>query len=49
MARPWPILREILYEHFGTARPNRAHEVLAAWERRGYLKILINQNIDSMN
>jgi len=29
----WPILREIFYDHFGAARPNRAHEVLAAWER----------------
>jgi NAD-dependent deacetylase len=26
--RAWPILREIFYDHFGKARPNRAHEVL---------------------
>jgi NAD-dependent deacetylase len=25
-----PILRETLYDHFGKAMPNRAHEVLAA-------------------
>ncbi len=45
----WPILREIFYEHFGKARPNRAHEVLAAWEARGLLKVLITQNIDNLH
>jgi hypothetical protein len=64
----WPILREIFYDHFGKARPNKAHEVLAAWERdgwprgpgagsggtggpeaRGYLQVLITQNIDNLN
>jgi NAD-dependent deacetylase len=52
----WPILREIFYDHFGKAKPNRAHEVLAAWEARGagpdgrggLLKTLITQNIDSV-
>ncbi|MBN2565160.1 MAG: hypothetical protein JXB46_05570 [Candidatus Eisenbacteria bacterium] len=33
----WPVLKEIFYDHFGAARPNRAHEVLAAWEARGLL------------
>jgi len=55
----WPVLREIFYDHFGKAKPNRAHEALAAWEtqgwprepgssERGYLKVLITQNIDSV-
>jgi len=44
----WPVLKEIFYDHFGAARPNRAHEVLAAWEARGLLKCLITQNIDSV-
>ncbi len=44
----WPVLKEIFYDHFGTAKPNRAHEVLAAWEARGLLKNLITQNIDSV-
>jgi NAD-dependent deacetylase len=51
----WPILREIFYDHFGKAKRNRAHEVLAAWEARGadadgrggLLKVLITQNIDN--
>jgi hypothetical protein len=47
--KSWPILREIFYEHFGTAKPNRAHEVLAAWEARGLLKVLITQNIDNLH
>ncbi len=45
----WPLLTEIFYENFGRARPNRAHEVLAAWEARGLLKALITQNIDNLH
>jgi NAD-dependent deacetylase len=45
----WPILKEIFYDYFGAARPNRAHEVLAAWEARGLLKTSITQNIDSVS
>ena len=44
----WPVIKEIFYDHFGKAKPNRAHEVLAAWEGRGLLKCLITQNIDSV-
>jgi NAD-dependent deacetylase len=45
----WPILREIFYDHFGKARPNKAHEVLAALESAGKLKVLITQNIDNLH
>ena len=44
----WPVIRETFYDHFGAAKPNRAHEVLAAWEARSLLKMLITQNIDSV-
>jgi NAD-dependent deacetylase len=55
----WPVIKEIFYDNFGKAKPNRAHEVLAAWERdgwsqgagpdgRGRLHVLITQNIDSV-
>jgi NAD-dependent deacetylase len=47
--RSWPILREIFYDHFRAARPNRAHEVLAAWEARGLLMTVITQNIDNLH
>ncbi|OGK12448.1 MAG: hypothetical protein A2Y63_00745 [Candidatus Riflebacteria bacterium RBG_13_59_9] len=45
----WPVLKEIFYDHFGRARPNRAHEVLAAWEARGMLKTVMTQNVDSVS
>ena len=45
----WPVLKEIFYDHFGAARPNRAHEVLAAWEARGLLRALVTQNIDNLH
>jgi NAD-dependent deacetylase len=47
--KAWPVIREIFYDNFGKARPNRAHEVLAAWEARGLLKCLITQNIDNLH
>jgi NAD-dependent deacetylase len=34
--KSWPILREIFYEHFGKARPNKAHTVLARMENDGW-------------
>ena len=50
----WPVIREIFYDHFGKARPNRAHEVLAAWEAQGagpdgrrLLQCLVTHNIDN--
>lgn len=46
--KSWPILREIFYDHFGAARPNRAHEVLASWEARGLLRALVTQNVDNL-
>ncbi len=47
--RAWPVLREIFYDHFGAARPNKAHQVLAAWEAAGLLKVLVTQNIDRLH
>jgi len=35
--RSWPLLKEIFYgSGLRQAKPNRAHEVLAAWETGGY-------------
>ena len=48
-AKAWPVIREIFYDNFGTARPNKAHEVLAALETAGKLKCLITQNIDNLH
>ncbi len=55
-ADAWPIIREIFYDNFGKAKPNKAHEVLAALEARGAgpnglgkLMCLITQNIDNLH
>jgi NAD-dependent deacetylase len=55
-ADAWPVIREIFYDNFGRARPNRAHEVLARWETAGAgpdglgrLRALITQNIDNLH
>ncbi len=48
--RSWPLLKEIFYgSGLRQARPNRAHEVLAAWEKRGLLRVVITQNIDNLH
>ena len=58
LARPekaWPAIKEIFYDSFGRAKPNKAKEVLAALENqgagpdgKGLLQVLITQNIDSV-
>jgi len=44
----WPVIREIFYDNFGKAKPNKAHLALAGLEAAGTLKTLITQNIDSV-
>ena len=45
----WQVIKEIFYDFFGKARPNMAHQVLAAMEREGMLKNIITQNIDNLH
>ena len=45
----WRVIKEIFYDTFDNARPNRAHEVLAEMEKAGYLKEIITQNIDNLH
>lgn len=45
----WQIIREIFYNHFQNARPNKAHETLAHMEREGLLSQVITQNIDDLH
>ncbi|MBE3040133.1 MAG: hypothetical protein IMZ62_15150 [Chloroflexi bacterium] len=47
--KAWPVIREIFYDNFGRARPNRAHLALAHLEAAGKLKVLITQNIDNLH
>jgi NAD-dependent deacetylase len=47
--KAWPVIKEIFYDHFGKAKPNAAHLVLARLEAAGTLKVLITQNIDNLH
>ena len=45
----WRVIKEIFYDFFGKAKPNRAHKVLALMEQKGLLKNIITQNIDNLH
>ena len=45
----WPVIRELFYDFYGTAAPNKAHLVLARMEQEGLLGRTITQNIDNLH
>ncbi|MCY1722119.1 RNA polymerase subunit sigma [Prolixibacteraceae bacterium Z1-6] len=45
----WVYIREIFYDFFANAHPNKAHLVLAEMEQKGLLKSVITQNIDNLH
>ena len=45
----WKIVKEIFYDYFNTAIPNKAHIILADWESKSIIKSVITQNIDSLH
>lgn len=45
----WRVIKEIFYDFFNTAKPNKAHYTLAQWEKSGLLKAIITQNIDNLH
>ena len=45
----WGIIREIFYDFFGKAKPNKAHFVLAEMEKNNLLESVITQNIDNLH
>jgi NAD-dependent deacetylase len=47
--RSWKTIKEIFYDYFGTAKPNRAHLILAEMEKQGLLGRIITQNIDNLH
>ncbi len=52
--RSWPAIRALFTSFLGTggrsaAQPNKAHQVLAQWEKDGRLKCTITQNIDGLH
>jgi len=48
-AESWKVIREIFYDFFGKASPNKAHLALARMERAGLLGRTITQNIDNLH
>ncbi len=48
-AESWKLIKNIFYDFFDKAEPNKAHLVLADWEKRGIVKSIITQNIDSLH
>lgn len=45
----WQLIKQIFYDFFGEAEPNRAHTGLAEMEENGYLDAIITQNIDNLH
>lgn len=45
----WYYIREIFYDFFADAIPNKAHLVLAEMEKMGLLNSIITQNIDNLH
>lgn len=45
----WRVIKEIFYDFFGNAKPNKAHEVLARLEKEKHLNSIITQNIDNLH
>lgn len=45
----WTVIKQLFYDFFGTAQPNKAHKVLAEMEEKGLLKCIVTQNIDNLH
>jgi NAD-dependent deacetylase len=47
--KSWALIKEIFYDFFGKAKPNKGHYVLTEIQKLGYLKSVITQNIDNLH
>jgi NAD-dependent deacetylase len=47
--KAWKIIKEIFYDFFGHAKPNKAHFALAQMEKEGFIGRTITQNIDNLH
>lgn len=45
----WKVIKEIFYDFFGSAKPNRAHYALAEMEKMNLIRAVITQNIDNLH
>jgi len=48
-AESWAIIKEIFYDFFGKAKPNKAHLALANLEKHQMIHRVITQNIDNLH
>jgi NAD-dependent deacetylase len=48
-AESWVVIKEIFFDFFGEARPNRAHLALAELEKHRLISCVITQNIDNLH
>ncbi len=47
--KSWILIKEIFYDFFGQAKPNKAHYIIAELEQKGLIKAIITQNIDNLH
>src|SRR6056297_2507275 len=45
----WQHIKEIFYDFFADAEPNKAHQVLAEMEKQNLLNAVVTQNIDNLH
>jgi NAD-dependent deacetylase len=45
----WGYIKEIFYDYFAEAEPNKAHKFLAELENKNLIKAVITQNIDNLH
>ena len=47
----WKVIKEVFYNFFNNKeiKPNQGHLILAKWEKKGFLKSVITQNIDDLH
>jgi NAD-dependent deacetylase len=48
-AESWAVIKEIFFDFFGEAKPNRAHKALANLESHDLIHRVITQNIDDLH
>ena len=48
-AESWAVIKEIFFDFFGKAKPNKAHLALAELEAHGLIHRVITQNIDNLH
>ncbi len=47
--KSWELNKELFYSMLTDCKPNKAHEVVAKLEKRGYVDTVITQNIDNLH